>query len=221
MKRFGFLLLLVVLFILTACVPVVRDTRPKVAFINAPTESRVSGLAEDLEGLIKEQPTTFGFSRSSAIRFQETARDMFGSRAPLQAAFIARSQGAVYAVMVGFDNEGDVVRYSIDGTRLELTLSLKGRAEASIVDPTTAEVIATFVSSEVVAKQYQTVALELPEGLDPLDPRARSILEQQADDAKDRAVERFLEDNARQPLSELVAPLTNELTTLTALSTQL
>jgi hypothetical protein len=109
----------------------------------------------------------------------------------------------------------------LDGTRLELTLSLKGRAKASIVDPTTAEVLATFVSSEVVAKQYETVTLELPEGLSPLDPRARSILEQQADDAKERALERFLEDNARQPLNELVGPLRNELTTLTAALTSL
>jgi hypothetical protein len=220
MKQISFGLLAFLLF-LTGCVPVTRDTRPKVAFINAPTESRVSGLAEDLEGLIREQPTTFGFSRASAIRFQETSRDMFGSRAPLQAAFIARSQGAVYSVMVGFENEGDVIRYSIDGMTFELTLSLRGRAKASIVDPTTAEVIATFVSSEVVAKQYQTVTLELPEGLSPLDPRARSLLEQQADDVKERALERFLEDNARQPLSELVTPLTNELTTLTAALTSL
>jgi hypothetical protein len=219
-KQFSFLLFVVSL-VLTACVPAVRDTRPKVAFINAPTESRVSGLAEDLEGFVKEQPTTFGFSRSSAIRFQESSRDMYGSRAPLQAAFIARSQGAVYAVMVGFENEGEVVRSSLDETRLELTLSLKGRAKASIVDPTTAEVLATFVSSEVVARQYQTVTLDLPEGLSPLDPRARSILEGQADDAKERALERFLEDNARQPLSELVVPLTNELTTLTAALTSL
>lgn len=220
MKQFS-VAFLFILIALTGCVPALRDTRPKVAFINGPTESRVSGLAEDLETLIKEQPTTFGFSRSSAIRFQESSRDMFGSRAPLQAAFIARSQGAVYAVMIGFENEGEVVRSGLDGTRLELTLNLKGRASASIVDPATAEVLATFVSSEVFAKQYETVTLELPEGLSPLDPRARAILEQQADDAKERALERFLEDNARQPLNELVAPLTNELTTLIAASTLL
>jgi hypothetical protein len=220
MKQFGFIVF-ISLLTLTACVPAVRDTRPKVAFINAPTENRVSGLAEDLEALVKEQPTTFGFSRSAAVRFQEVSRDMFGSRAPLQAAFIARSQGAVYAVMIGFENDGDVVRASIEGTILELTLSLKGRAEASIVDPTTAEILATFVSSEVVAKQYETIRLELPESLDPLDPRARSILGQQADDAKERALERFLEDNARQPLGELVTPLTNELTALTAALTSL
>jgi hypothetical protein len=220
MKQFSFLFF-VVLFALAGCVPAVRDTRPKVAFINAPTESRVSGLAEDLGTLIQEQPTTFGFSRASAIRFQESSRDMYGSRAPLQAAFIARSQGAVYGVMVGFENEGEVVRSGLDGTQLELTLNLKGRAKASIVDPGTAEVLATFVSSETVAKQYETVTLNLPEGLSPLDPRARAILEQQAEDAKERVLERFLEDNARQPLSELVEPLTNELTTLTAALTSI
>jgi hypothetical protein len=220
MKKFS-ILVSVVLFVLTGCVPALRDTRPKVAFINAPTESRVAGLAGGLETLVKEQPTTFGFSRASAIRFQESARDMYGSRAPLQAAFIARSQGAVYAVMVGFENEGEVVRSGIDGTRLELTLNLKGRARASIVDPVTAEVLATFVSTEVVAKEYETITLDLPEGLSLLDPSARAILEQQAEDAKERVLQRFLEDNARQPLGELVVPLTNELTMLTAASTSL
>jgi hypothetical protein len=220
MKHFSFTFLLVLL-VLTGCVPALRDAHPKVAFINAPTESRVSGLAEDLETLIKKQPTTFGFSRASAIRFQESSRDMFGSRAPLQAAFIARSQGAVYGVMVGFENEGEVIRSGIEGNELELTLNLKGRARASIVDPVTAEVLATFVSSEVVTKQYETVTLDLPEGLSPLDPRARSILEQQAEDAKERALERFLEDNAKQPLNELVVPLTNELTTLITATTSL
>jgi hypothetical protein len=213
MKQFS-VAFLFILIALTGCVPAFRDTRPKVAFINAPTESRVSGLAEDLETLVKEQATTFGFSRASALRFQESSRDMFGSRAPLQAAFIARSQGAVYGVMVGFENEGEVVRSGIEGTQLELTLNLTGRARASIVDPVTAEVLATFVSSEVVAKQYETVTLDLPEGLSPLDPRARSILEQQAEDAKERVLERFLEDNARQPLNELVNPLIDELNRL-------
>jgi hypothetical protein len=105
-----YVLIASLMLLMVGCVPGVRDTRPKVALINAPTEYRVTGLAEDLETLVKEQPTTFGFSRASALRFQESSRDMYGSRAPLQAAFIARSQGAVYAVMVGFENEGEVVR---------------------------------------------------------------------------------------------------------------
>jgi hypothetical protein len=214
MKHVRFLGLTLLLFAATSCVPVVRDTRPKVAFLNAPTEDRVLGLAEELESLIREEPTTFGFTRSSPLRYQESHRDMYGSRAALQAAFAARSQGSAYAVMVGFENEGDAVRTSLNGTKLELTLNLKGRAVASIVDPTTAEVLGTFESSEVTAKVYETVTLDLPEGLSPLDPRAQAILEQQAEDAKERALKRFLDDYAKEPLSELVDPLTSELSRL-------
>jgi hypothetical protein len=217
MKTFNLLLVLGLLLAAAGCVPVVQDMRPKVAFINAPTEDRVTGLAEELETLIKPSATPFGFSRVSALRFQETHRDMAGSRAPLQAAFIARSQGAVYAVMVGFENDGEVVRSGLEGDRLELTLRLKGRAKASIIDPTTAEVLATFESSEIMVEQYETVTLALPEGLSPLDPRAQSIVAQQTENAKVRALERFLKDNAKQPLSEVAEPLTNELTTLTSL----
>jgi hypothetical protein len=206
---------LMLLFVtLTACVPAAYDTRPKVAFVNAPTENRVNGLAETLESTIKKEETTFGFSRSSALRFQETHRDMFGSRAALQAAFIARSQGALYAVMVGFDNEGDVVRTSLNGNKVEVTLRLKGRASASIVDPMSADILATFESSEVDAEQHEVVTLALPDGISPLDPRARPFIEQGVEDAKERALERFLEDNAKVPLDDIAQPLTGELTRL-------
>jgi hypothetical protein len=141
-------------------------------------KSLLSTRRQNLISTIQNQETPFGFSRSSALRFQETHRDIFGSRAALQAAFIARSQGAVYAVMVGFDNEGDVVRTSLNGNKVEVTLRLKGRASASIVDPTSAEVLATFESSEVDAEQHEVVTLALPEGITPLDPRARPFIEQ-------------------------------------------
>ncbi len=214
MNSFRFLLVTLFLFVIAGCVPVVQDTRPKIAFVNAPTESRVNGLAENLVDLIQQQATPFGFSRSSALRFQETHREMGGSRALLQAAFIARSQGAAYAVMVGFENRGEVVRSSLNGTRLELTLRFDGRAKASIVDPTTAEILGTFSSSQVSVEQYEDVTLVLPNGLSPLDPRVRAILAQEVEDAKERALERFLEDNAKKPLGELAQPLTNELTRL-------
>ncbi len=206
--------LMFLLVALTACVPVVQDTRPKVAFINAPTESRVNGLAETLETLVKTRETAFGFSRSSALRFQETHRDMVGSRAPLQAAFAARSQGAVYAVMVAFENNGEVVRSSLNGDRVDITLRLDGRAVASIVDPVSADILARFESRQIKVEQYETVTLALPEGLSPLDPRARAFLEQGVEDAKDRALERFLEENAKVPLDELAPPLADELTRL-------
>lgn len=213
--------LVLLFFVLSGCVPAVGDTRPKVAFVNAPTENRVKGLAENLVSSLQGQETPFGFSRSSALRFQETHRDMYGSRAPLQAAFIARSQGAAYAVMVGFENDGEIVRASLDGNKLELTLRLDGFARASIVDPITAEVLATFDSSKVTAKQYETVTLALPEGVGPLDPRAQAILRQEAETEKEGALERFLEENAKVPLSEIAQPLADELSRLVITATPL
>lgn len=206
--------LMLLLMALSGCVPALQDTRPKVAFVNAPTESRVNGLAETLVSTIKEQETPFGFSRSSALRFQETHREMGGSRAPLQAAFIARSQGAVYAVMVGFENDGEVVRSSLDGNKVELTLRLDGFARASIVDPTTANVLATFDSTKITAEQNEVVTLALPEGLTSLDPRAKAFIDQGVENAKERALERFLKENAEKPLSEIAQPLSDELTRL-------
>lgn len=211
----------IVLVALVACVPALQDTRPKVAFVNAPTQYRVAGLAETLESTLRENETPFGFSRSSALRFQETHRDMFGSRATLQAAFIARSQGALYAVMVSFENDGDVVRASLSGTKAEITLRLDGRAVASIVDPTTAEVLASFRSSDITAEQYETVTLDLPDGVSITDPRARALLEQSLEDAKDRALERFLEENAKEPVDELAQPLADELGKLVTTATSL
>jgi hypothetical protein len=207
MKRFVFL----ALFFLVACVPALRDTRPKVAFVNAPTDKRVTGLAETLETLIKVQTTPFGFSRSSALRFQETHRDMYGSRAPLQAAFIARSQGALYAVMIGFENDGDVLRLGLNADRIELTLKLDGYTRASIVDPTSAEVLATFDSSTVTAETHEVVTLALPQGITPLDPKAKPYIEQQVRRAKERALEQFLSDNAEKVVGELTQPLIDEL----------
>jgi hypothetical protein len=205
----------ILLFVLlTGCVPAAYDARPKIAFVNAPTENRVNGLAEALVSTIQEQETPFGFSRSSALRFQETHRDMFGSRAALQAAFIARSQGAVYGVMVGFENDGEVVRVSLNENKLELTLHLDGFARASIVDPVTAEVLASFDSGNVTVTQYETVTLALPEGLSPLDPRAQAILRQEAEDAKERALGRFLSDNSEGVVGELAEPLRTELSRL-------
>jgi hypothetical protein len=213
--------LFLVLVAVSGCVPAVQDTRPKIAFVNAPTESRVNGLAETLQTTLQTQETPFGFSRSSAVRFQETHRDMYGSRAPLQAAFIARSQGAVYAAMVGFENDGDVVNSSLSGNKVTITLKLNGRAVASIVDPVTANVLASFTSSVITAEGYETVTLDLPEGISVLDPRAQAILVQEVEDAKDRALERFLEKYAKEPLDEVAQPLADELTRLVATTASL
>jgi hypothetical protein len=106
------------------------------------------------------------------------------------------------------------VSWSLSGNRIDLTLRLDGRARASIIDPATADMLATFDSSQVTAEQHESVTLQLPQGLTPLDPRARPYIEQQVEDAKERALERFLAQNASAPLGEIVQPLADELARL-------
>ena len=90
------------LLALTACVPADQTARPQIAVVNAPTDLRFPGLADAFAATLeKKVGRTFSFSPAATLRFQETHNDMFGDRAPLRTALIARSQGAAYAVMVG------------------------------------------------------------------------------------------------------------------------
>ena len=112
MKPYFIYLLTFVL--LTGCVPQLEDTGPSVALINAPAEGRISGLADKLESRLTQQgPLAYDFTSSSRVRFGETHRDMSGSRAALQAAFIARTYGAEWAVMIGAPTyEREVLEFS-------------------------------------------------------------------------------------------------------------
>lgn len=91
---------LLALLLLSACVPAVVDPRPVVAVINAPTEWRITPLAGELEALLSAEESAFRFAFSELLRFQEQRRDMYDSRAPLQAAFMAQVFGADLALMV-------------------------------------------------------------------------------------------------------------------------
>ena len=139
----------IILFCLTACVPQTQaDVGPSVAVINAPTDVRVEGLADKLETELKRNraPNIYDFVSSSRIRFQETHRDMAGSRAPLQAAFIARTFGAEYAVIVSapvFEREVEETEFA---TSLRREIATRVQLEAAIIDPVTSEVLSSYTS---------------------------------------------------------------------------
>ncbi len=163
---FRTLAFLLLLFVLAACVPAVTTAepdKPTVALINAPTELRVDVLADELELALRADPASaaYDFSRSFSVRFQETHRDMYRSRAPLQAAFIARVLGADYAVMIAaplYEREVKLLDFPFAGKRkINITVEL----QAQIVDPETALVLASFRSPEIRTLRIESVDLPL------------------------------------------------------------
>jgi hypothetical protein len=159
MRRAWFLLG-IVLLLLTACVPQSQgDTGPSVAVINAPADFRVEGLAEKLETELERNtaPNVYSFVSRSRVAFQETHRDMAGSRSPLQAAFIARAFGAEYAVTIGapiFEREVD--EFTFFGT-LKREITTEVQLEARVIDPVTADVLATYTSQRYQGTRVETV----------------------------------------------------------------
>lgn len=150
---------IILVFMLTGCIPQLEDTGPSVALINAPAEGRVTGLADKLETLLEKGPLTYSFTPSSRVRFGETHRDMSGSRAALQAAFIARTYGAEWAVMIGAPTyEREVLEFTFLKV-LKRKIVSQIQLEVKIVDPVTAEIMSTY-SSEL----YTSIRVETLEG---------------------------------------------------------
>jgi hypothetical protein len=106
--------------LLVACAPAATQepSEPVVALINAPAELRVAPAADALQAEVESVPgcCTFAFTRSRPVRFQETRRDLFGSRAAPNAAALARNLGADLAVMAGAPLFERTVE-AIDGAR--------------------------------------------------------------------------------------------------------
>lgn len=150
----------IVLFLLTACVPQTQgDAGPSVAVINAPADFRVEGLADELQNELQRSsaPNIYSFVSRNRVEFQETHRDMAGSRSPLQAAFIARAFGAEYAVTIGapvFEREVDEFTF-FDTLKREITTEVQ--LEAVIIDPVTAEPLATYTSGVYKGFRIETV----------------------------------------------------------------
>lgn len=158
------LLIICLTLVLASCVPQLEDTGPSVAIINAPAEARITGLADKLEArLLQSGPLGYDFTISSRVRFAETHRDMGGSRAPLQAAFIARTYGAEWAVMIGAPTyTREVLEFTLLGT-LKRKIFSQVQLEVKIVDPVTAEVMSTYGSKLYTSVRVETVDGELIE----------------------------------------------------------
>ncbi len=215
-RALSWLLLSLVLLGLAACAPAVQDTRPKLAIVNAPTEDRERGLAERFITFLRREPEAalFGFSSESALRYQENYRDLTGSRAPLQAAFIARSQGAAYAVMVGFVSDLRLSDLSYRNGVLSVEIAVAGRARAILVDPESAQARGTFTSSPQLRYVVRRLNLDLPEGVTPESREGRAILEQAAAE-----VLRTLQLDAHErifdgALTELASPVAQTVASL-------
>jgi hypothetical protein len=134
------------LALLGSCAPSVTQepSEPVVALINAPAEQRVAPAADALQAEVESVPgcCTFAFTRSQPVRFQETHRDLFGSRAARNAAALARNLGADLAVMAGAPLFERTVE-AIDGAR-----EVRGEVQfrATVLDAETGEPLGTVGS---------------------------------------------------------------------------
>lgn len=190
MKRALLLALGILCLALAACVPAAQDTRPQIAVINAPAELREPGLAERFVAYLGRQPeaAAFGFSSRSALRYQESYRDLGGSRAPLQAAFIARSQGAAYAVMVGYLPSLDLADYGYRQGVLTVKVAVAGQLQAVVVEPESAEVAQRFTSGLRATYVERRTEFSLPEGVSPESDEGRRLLREAALKVRDEIV---------------------------------
>ena len=88
-------------FTLTSCVPQL-NTINQVAILNGPAEYAVPDLADHFTLRVREANPSAAYQHvsSSRLRFAETHRDLFGSRANPSASLIAKTVGAEFAVLV-------------------------------------------------------------------------------------------------------------------------
>lgn len=148
--------------LMSACVPQ-TENRYQVAVINAPTENRIIGLAEQLEkSLIRNGYS--GFTDSGRVRFIERNREMHGYRAILASAQVARTVGAEYAVYVGAPiYERAVEEIVPNGSFIKvLHISSRLQLEAVIVDPRNGEVVASFSSNKYFAERIVPIDAKVP-----------------------------------------------------------
>ncbi len=105
----------------------------------------------------------YTFTASSKVRFAETHRDMSGSRAALQAAFIARTYGAEFAVMIGAPTyEREVLEFTFFKT-LKRKIISQVQLEVIIIDPVTAEPLFSYASQLYSAVRVETIDGEIIE----------------------------------------------------------
>jgi hypothetical protein len=176
MKNYLLFLGLIMFLLLSGCIPQLEDSGPSVALINAPAEGRITGLADKLEArLLSDSPVSYDFTASSKVRFAETHRDMGGSRAALQAAFIARTYGAELAVMIGAPAyQREVIEFTFFQTPKRKIIT-QVQLEVVIIDPVSAEPRSTYSSQLYTAVRVETIEGELIEK--ELDPDINSLID--------------------------------------------
>jgi hypothetical protein len=163
MSAARYTILTLLLGLLASCAPAVEAEvgGPLVALINAPAEQRVSQVA----GLLQERTARvpgccpFSFTRPQPVRFQETHRNMFGSRAVPQAASLARNLRADLAVMAGAARfERNVEQ--LDGERLvEGVVQLR----ATVIDASSEENLGSVLSRTLSGSRVIGPDESLPE----------------------------------------------------------
>lgn len=173
-----YLVMLLSLVVLSACVPqALHVTSGRYIVLNAPAEQRAPGLADSLQASLSRQlAPDIGLVRRSVASYQENYRDMVRDRAPLQAAFAARSQAAEAAIMVGAPLLiRDVTVYRI-GTFERREVYLRLQLQMQLIDATTAEVIMVFTGSRYEAVRNESTRQALVELQD--DPDYQQLREQ-------------------------------------------
>jgi len=148
---------------LGACAPTATPpAEARVAVMNGPAQSALSGSAEAVQAELEKQPDR-GFSLVSAftMRFLESHNDLFHSRAAGSAARIARSEGADLAVMVGAPVLERTVTLSADeaSRRVDVAVAL----EAQVVDAATDAVVQTLRTRTQQGSRVEANDLPLPE----------------------------------------------------------
>ncbi|MEX2535831.1 MAG: hypothetical protein WD273_09575 [Trueperaceae bacterium] len=153
----------VLIGLLASCVPALEDETAgtQVALINAPAGVRVSFIADALQEQVLEVAgcCEFSFTRSQPVRFQETHRDMFGSRAAPQSASLARNLGAQLAVMAGAPLFERTVNSADGGREIHGSVELR----AIVIDAASARQLATVGSLTFTASRFASENEPLPE----------------------------------------------------------
>lgn len=172
--------LALVLATLAACAPGAVQDEPafSVAVINAPQDAQVIGTASAfVEGMRGRGASGFDLLDSVGLRGLERRRDLSGSRAIPNAARIARSVGAEYALMVGaVDVEREVESMPGNEARIVVELAVEG----VLVDAGTERVVARVSSRPFTGERVVEAdeARALPELL--RDPTVVAVAEEAA-----------------------------------------
>jgi hypothetical protein len=89
------------LFVLSACLPIQLGSRPEVVILNGPRAAFVLEAGATLQRLAGEGALPFRAVGNTTARFLESSRGISGASASAAAASVADQLGAKVAVMVG------------------------------------------------------------------------------------------------------------------------